>query len=72
LTPAARGAAPRGLDSTGDPVFCRAWTLLGTPVLAVPGLRGADGMPVGVQLVGRPGGDRRLIDLGGRLHTLLA
>ena len=72
LTPAARGAAPRGLDSTGDPVFCRAWTLLGTPVLAVPGLRGADGMPVGVQLVGRPGGDHRLIDLGGRLHTLLA
>jgi Asp-tRNA(Asn)/Glu-tRNA(Gln) amidotransferase A subunit family amidase len=72
LTPAARGAAPRGLDTTGDPVFCRAWTLLGTPVLAVPGLQGEHGMPVGVQLVGRPGGDRPLIDLGGRLHALLA
>jgi Asp-tRNA(Asn)/Glu-tRNA(Gln) amidotransferase A subunit family amidase len=72
LTPAARGTAPRGLDSTGDPIFCRAWTLLGPPVLSVPGLRGADGMPVGVQLVGRPGGDRALIELGGRLHALLA
>jgi Asp-tRNA(Asn)/Glu-tRNA(Gln) amidotransferase A subunit family amidase len=72
LTPAAPGAAPQGLDSTGNPLFCRAWTLLGTPVLAVPGLRGEHGMPVGVQLVGRPGGDRQLIDLGGRLHALLA
>jgi Asp-tRNA(Asn)/Glu-tRNA(Gln) amidotransferase A subunit family amidase len=60
LTPAARGSAP-SLDSTGDPLFCRAWTLLGTPVLAVPGIRGTDGLPVGVQLVGRPGDDARLL-----------
>jgi Asp-tRNA(Asn)/Glu-tRNA(Gln) amidotransferase A subunit family amidase len=51
LTPAARGQAPRGLDATGDPVFCRAWTLLGTPAISVPGPPGADGLPVGVQLV---------------------
>jgi Asp-tRNA(Asn)/Glu-tRNA(Gln) amidotransferase A subunit family amidase len=61
LTPSAPGEAPAGLDSTGDPIFCRAWTLLGPPVLSVPGLRGADGMPVGVQLVGRPGDDARLL-----------
>ena len=71
LTPAARGAAPHGLDSTGDPLFCRAWTLLGTPVLAVPGLVNGAGLPVGVQLVGPHGGDRALIALGGRLHRLL-
>lgn len=71
LTPAARGAAPRGLDSTGDPLFCRAWTLLGGPVVAVPGLRAPGGLPVGVQLVGPHGGDRELIALGGRLHALL-
>ena len=31
LTPSAPGAAPHGLGSTGNPVFNRLWTLLGTP-----------------------------------------
>jgi Asp-tRNA(Asn)/Glu-tRNA(Gln) amidotransferase A subunit family amidase len=72
LVPAVRGEAPRGLDSTGDPLFCRAWTLLGVPAVAVPAGRGAHGLPVGVQLVGRPGADRALIGLAGRLHAALA
>src|SRR3954471_11839670 len=71
LVLAARGEAPRGLDSTGDPLFCRAWTLLGLPAAAVPAGRGAHGLPVGVQLVGRPGADRALIGLAGRLHAAL-
>jgi Asp-tRNA(Asn)/Glu-tRNA(Gln) amidotransferase A subunit family amidase len=57
LTPAVRGVAPAGLDSTGDPLFCRTWTLLGTPAVAVPGLAGQNGLPLGIQLVGRPGAD---------------
>ena len=61
LTPAARGQAPRGLDATGDPVFCRAWTLLGTPAISVPGPLGADGLPIGVQLVAPPGRDAELV-----------
>ena len=61
LTPAARGQAPRGLDATGDPVFCRAWTLLGTPAISVPGPLGADGLPIGVQLVAPPGRDAELL-----------
>ncbi len=61
LTPAVRGEAPAGLDSTGDPLFCRAWTLLGTPAVSVPGMRGESGMPIGVQLVARPGDDHALL-----------
>jgi Asp-tRNA(Asn)/Glu-tRNA(Gln) amidotransferase A subunit family amidase len=61
MTAAARGQAPRGLESTGDPVFCRAWTLLGTPAISVPGPTGADGMPVGVQLVAARGHDAQLL-----------
>lgn len=60
LTPAAVGEAPPR-DSTGDPVFCRAWTLLGTPAVSVPGLSGESGMPIGVQLVAAPGADRALL-----------
>ena len=61
LTPAATGAAPKGLSSTGDPVFCTLWTLCGMPAISLPLLQGADGMPVGVQLVGPRDGDARLL-----------
>jgi Asp-tRNA(Asn)/Glu-tRNA(Gln) amidotransferase A subunit family amidase len=61
LTPAAPGPAPRGLDSTGDPIFCTPWTYLGTPAVCLPLLAAADGMPIGVQLIGRRGDDARLL-----------
>jgi Asp-tRNA(Asn)/Glu-tRNA(Gln) amidotransferase A subunit family amidase len=61
LTPSAPGEAPRGLQATGDPVFCRIWTMLGTPALNVPCGEGPNGLPVGVQIVGRFGDDARAI-----------
>ena len=61
LTPAAPGEAPRGLDSTGNPVFCTIWTYLGTPAVTLPLMQGENGMPLGVQLVGRRGNDARLL-----------
>jgi len=61
VTPPAPGAAPRGLASTGDPVFNRPWQLLGCPCVSVPAGRDADGLPLGVQLVGRPHEDEMLL-----------
>jgi Asp-tRNA(Asn)/Glu-tRNA(Gln) amidotransferase A subunit family amidase len=61
ITPAAPGEAPRGLESTGNPIFCTTWTYLGTPAVTLPLLRSAAGMPLGVQLVGRRGNDARLL-----------
>jgi len=61
LTPATTGEAPRGLDSTGSPVFCTIWTLCGTPTVTLPLLTGASGLPIGVQLVGQKGDDARLL-----------
>jgi Asp-tRNA(Asn)/Glu-tRNA(Gln) amidotransferase A subunit family amidase len=52
LGPSALGAAPKGLESTGDPVMCRPWTLLGLPAANVPAFRRPDGLPVGVQFAG--------------------
>ena len=49
---AAPGPAPRGLGATGDPVLSRPWQALGLPVVTVPGLRDAAGMPLGIQVVG--------------------
>jgi Asp-tRNA(Asn)/Glu-tRNA(Gln) amidotransferase A subunit family amidase len=61
LTPAAPGTAPRGLDSTGDPAFCTLWTLCGMPAVNLPLMRGTNGLPLGVQLVGPRAGDARLL-----------
>jgi Asp-tRNA(Asn)/Glu-tRNA(Gln) amidotransferase A subunit family amidase len=61
ITPAALGEAPRGLSSTGNPIFCTPWTLCGTPSVSLPLLRGTHGMPIGVQLVGERGDDARLL-----------
>jgi Asp-tRNA(Asn)/Glu-tRNA(Gln) amidotransferase A subunit family amidase len=61
LTPAALGTAPKGLGSTGDPSFCTLWTLLGMPALSVPVMQGANGLPLGAQLVGRRNFDARLM-----------
>lgn len=61
LTPPAPGQAPMGLGATGNPVFCTIWTLCGTPAVTLPLLKGADGMPLGVQLVGPRGDDARLL-----------
>jgi amidase len=61
LTLSAPGEAPEGLGATGDPVFSRMWTALGVPCISVPGLTGPTGMPVGVQVVGRWGDDRRAL-----------
>jgi Asp-tRNA(Asn)/Glu-tRNA(Gln) amidotransferase A subunit family amidase len=61
LTPAAAGTAPKGLASTGDPVFCSLWTLCGLPAISLPLMRGSNGLPLGVQLVGRRNFDARLL-----------
>ena len=61
LTPAAPGTAPQGLASTGDPSFCTLWTLCGMPALSLPLMKGANGLPLGVQLVAARGMDARLL-----------
>ncbi len=67
LTPAAAGAAPEGLQSTGSPAFNFLWTYLGCPAISVPVLE-ADGLPLGVQLVGPRGGDAHLLAAADWLH----
>ncbi len=61
LTPAVAGAAPLGLDSTGSPMFCTLWTFCGMPAISLPLLQAGNGLPLGVQLVGRVGDDARLL-----------
>jgi len=62
LTPSAQGAAPHGFTTPGDPMFNRLWTLMGAPCVNVTGLSDDNGLPLGVQIVGRFGRDRAALE----------
>ena len=65
LAPSVRGEAPVGLKSTGDPLFCRMWTLLGLPCVSLPGIHGPDGLPLGAQIIGPMYGDGLALSVTG-------
>jgi amidase len=61
LAPCVDGEAPVGLATTGNPDFQAIWTVLHVPTISLPTARGPNGMPVGVQLIGRNRDDARLL-----------
>jgi Asp-tRNA(Asn)/Glu-tRNA(Gln) amidotransferase A subunit family amidase len=61
VSPAAPGSAPAGLDNTGNPVMNLPWTQAGLPTLTLPAGKAANGLPLGLQLAGRWGGDECLL-----------
>lgn len=62
LCPASEGVAPRGVHNTGSPHMSRAWQILGLPVVVLPA-EFYQGMPMGIQMIGRPYSDDELMDM---------
>jgi amidase len=50
--------------------FTPAWNVTGQPALSVPAGRTADGLPLAVQLVGRPGSEALLLALAAQLERV--
>ncbi len=71
LMPSACGAAPRGLASTGDPVFNRLVTALHLPALNLPVYRNKLRMPLGLQLIGARHQDEKLLATASRLIEIM-
>jgi Asp-tRNA(Asn)/Glu-tRNA(Gln) amidotransferase A subunit family amidase len=72
LTLPAPGQAPRGLADTGSAIFNAPWTQWAMPCLTMPAGAGPDGLPVGIQLVGRRHNDLQLLEIGLWVEARLA
>jgi Asp-tRNA(Asn)/Glu-tRNA(Gln) amidotransferase A subunit family amidase len=71
VSPAAPGPAPKGLETTGDPIMNLPWTHAGVPTVTIPASATEDGRPIGLQCATRFGDDERLLRWGRRLRTAL-
>lgn len=61
ICPSATGAAPVGLNSTGDSNMNLPWTHAGMPAITLPAGRAQNGMPLGMQLVAAFEADEQLM-----------
>jgi Asp-tRNA(Asn)/Glu-tRNA(Gln) amidotransferase A subunit family amidase len=71
VSPAAPGAAPKGLDSTGSPVMNLPWTQAGLPTLGLPSGKTKKGLPLGIQFVADRGKDEELLAWGLEIENVL-
>ncbi|MEU5208142.1 amidase [Streptomyces sp. NPDC020742] len=61
IAPSATGPAPADLTTTGSSIMCLPWSNAGLPALSLPAGRAANGLPLGLQLVGGSGADEALL-----------
>jgi Asp-tRNA(Asn)/Glu-tRNA(Gln) amidotransferase A subunit family amidase len=61
LSPAAPGPAPKGLESTGNPVMNLPWTHCGLPTLNLPWGANSAGLPYGLQIAARLNADEAML-----------
>ncbi len=71
ICPAAPGPAPAGIDSTGNPIMNLPWTYMGLPAITVPAGKAANGLPLGLQVVGHWMSDEQLLAWGEALAKAL-
>lgn len=71
IAPSASGEAPFVDQGTGDPQFSRAWTLFGLPCVHLPFTTGPQGLPVGLQVIGRMHDDHKTLSIAEWVHQVL-
>jgi Asp-tRNA(Asn)/Glu-tRNA(Gln) amidotransferase A subunit family amidase len=61
VCPPALGPAPKGIQSTGDPIMNLPWTNTGMPAITFPADKAANGLPIGLQFVAPYMKDEQLV-----------
>jgi Asp-tRNA(Asn)/Glu-tRNA(Gln) amidotransferase A subunit family amidase len=69
VTLPAIGAAPRGLESTGNPIFAIPGSMLGVPAVSLPLLED-EALPLGLQLMGFEQQDAALMGVAAWVETM--
>lgn len=64
-----RGALYTVLGMSRFYPYCIPWNHLGNPAMSVPAGFAADGMPLAVQIIARPGAEATLFSLAGQIET---
>jgi len=70
VSPAAPGPAPEGIAMTGNPAMNLLWTHAGLPAITVPVGYAANGLPIGLQVVGAAMKDEWVVSWAGKLAYL--
>lgn len=72
ICPSTLGAAPKGLNSTGDPVMNLPWTQAGLPAMNIPAGKNQEDLPLGLQLVGNWHKDESMLFWAKDLEKILS
>jgi len=72
ISPPTIGSAPKGLDSTGDPVMNLPWTQIGFPAINLPAGKSDDGLPMGFQIIGKWNSDELLFNWAEDLEKVVS
>jgi aspartyl-tRNA(Asn)/glutamyl-tRNA(Gln) amidotransferase subunit A len=71
LTPATITPPLKGLTSTGDAAFNVPWSFTGFPTVNIPSGLSDEGLPLGIQLVGKPYGEVNLLGVASWCEKVL-
>ncbi|MFF7232205.1 amidase family protein [Streptomyces sioyaensis] len=71
IAPSATGPAPADLTTTGTSIMCLPWSNAGLPALSLPAGHAANGLPLGLQLIGNFGADEELLTAAAGIEDVL-
>jgi Asp-tRNA(Asn)/Glu-tRNA(Gln) amidotransferase A subunit family amidase len=71
ISPSAPGTAPRGLESTGDPIMNLPWTHSGLPAVNLPSGTNQESLPMGLQVIGRWYEDETVLEWSAELEMII-
>jgi aspartyl-tRNA(Asn)/glutamyl-tRNA(Gln) amidotransferase subunit A len=71
ICPSTLDTAPEGLEWTGNSAFNAPWSLTGLPSVTIPTGLASNGLPMGLQIIGHPYQESKLLNVAGWCENTL-